>query len=374
MKIKFFSIIIVLAFCACNKKSTIPSDVITPKGFNVAAEFPPNVFARNIIGLVSSPEGVLYICANVDENGIEKGRFFRLASGSKMWQQLGTQEMLGDYINNTVLDNAGNFYYAGDKVYKYSASGWSTFISPTNYGAGGTGGIEMAVSPIGEVYANMLNGAPPYNHSFLKFNGATWTLLGFPPTDPNKVGAFYPREMRCDNNGILYVGTYSKKSQNYIYKYDGDTSWSRLGSADYQLLTGAGIEIDHQNNIYIVGYKASMPNDSAHGDFIAKWDGTTWSEIPFPTGLVNNPDNKYIYTLTTDKNGNLYAAGTLMNNNGKYFIAKWNGTTWSELGAPNPVYLNNWIDLIDCDDQGVIYAAGTFTDSAGHAFVVKYVQ
>ena len=40
---------------------------------------------------------------------------------------------------------------------------------------------------------------------------------------------------------------------------------------------------------------------------------------------------------------------------------------------PDPVYLNNWIDLIDCDDQGVIYAAGHFTDDAGHSFVARYV-
>ena len=40
-----------------------------------------------------------------------------------------------------------------------------------------------------------------------------------------------------------------------------------------------------------------------------------------------------IRTLCTDRADNIYAAGWFTNSSGKYYVAKWNGSTWANWAA-----------------------------------------
>ena len=54
-----------------------------------------------------------------------------------------------------------------------------------------------------------------------------------------------------------------------------------------------------------------------------------WSELGGLNGLGANGT---IYSMCKDAVGNIYAAGTFTNSSGNRYVAKYNGTSWSELG------------------------------------------
>ncbi len=68
----------------------------------------------------------------------------------------------------------------------------------------------------------------------------------------------------------------------------------------------------------------------------------------------------YINSLTTDNSGNLYANRGAMNDSGKYYeyVAKWNGSSWSELGGTNNSHFNWSIECLTTDAKGNLYAGG----------------
>ncbi len=100
---------------------------------------------------------------------------------------------------------------------------------------------------------------------------------------------------------------------------------------------------DPQGNIYAGG---NFSNRNS-GRYIAKWNGSTWSEVG--TGVNTLNVNSSILTITFDPLGNLYAGGYFTNSNDRYFVAKWNGTSWSELGIGGNELNADWpiLSMID---------------------------
>ena len=85
---------------------------------------------------------------------------------------------------------------------------------------------------------------------------------------------------------------------------------------------------------------------------IAKWDGSTWAEVGGGTsGRVN--------ALIFDPLGNLYAAGSFTSPAGR--IAKWDGSAWSALGSG----LSNTARALVLDGSGNLYAGGSFASASG---------
>ena len=116
-------------------------------------------------------------------------------------------------------------------------------------------------------------------------------------------------------------------------------------------------------------------NDS-NKDYVAKWDGISWSELGSGSNALNA--NFPITSMCWDRYGNLYAAGlftdtttTITVHTGidseqvhPFYVAKWDGTTWSKLGSgTNSLNANDWIMAICSDVDGNIYATGNFTDT-----------
>jgi hypothetical protein len=91
-----------------------------------------------------------------------------------------------------------------------------------------------------------------------------------------------------------------------------------------------------------------------------------WSEL---TGLNTTQS---IISLCSDFNGNIYAAGSFTNLANKKYVAKFDGTRWSELGGSNSLGANLNIHSLISDSTGNIYAAGSFTNSANNKYVAKF--
>src|ERR1035437_1274287 len=75
-----------------------------------------------------------------------------------------------------------------------------------------------------------------------------------------------------------------------------------------------------------------------------------------------------VYTLTSDRSGNIYAAGGFKNSSGFYYVAKWNGTAWTDIG----MQANNYIRELVSDPASNVYAIGDFTDASNNYYIAKW--
>jgi hypothetical protein len=115
----------------------------------------------------------------------------------------------------------------------------------------------------------------------------------------------------------------------------------------------AALLMDAGDRLYVAGQFTTA--GGAPANYIALWDGTTWS--PLGLGL-----NYYVNGLLFDAAHNLYASGWFTTAGGvpANYIAKWDGATWSPMGSG----LNYVTFSLASDQAGRMYAGGAFT-SAG---------
>jgi trimeric autotransporter adhesin len=146
-----------------------------------------------------------------------------------------------------------------------------------------------------------------------------------------------------------------------IAKWDGN-QWSPLGSGihisnqeihNYFALAVAG------GDLYLGGQFQRVGDVSARN--IARWDGSTWSRLGAGVdGVVN---------ALAVSGGDLYVAGGFRTAGGKTVnnIAKWDGTTWSPVGTGIAGRADSLVVA-----QGDLYAAGWFNlPGAGQAYGIS---
>lgn len=249
------------------------------------------------------------------------------------------------------------------------AQTWSELGTGSNTLAANEYIYGMTSDPSGNIYAAGFFYNASVKRYVAKWDGNTWSELG----GTNALGAndmIYT--LTSDPTGNIYAaGTFQNASgQRYVAKWNG-TSWSQLGTGTNPLNTSNNYPIktltsDPAGNIYAAG---SFTNSSGK-QFVAKWNGSSWSELG--TGSNALAANEEIRCIISDAAGNIYAAGSFTSNNRQY-VAKWNGTSWSPLGTgTNALMINQPILSIACDQAGNIYAAGAFTNSTGKYYVAKW--
>ena len=258
------------------------------------------------------------------------------------------------------------------------AQTWSKLgsgISGTNQYAGGV--YAMCIDSNGYIYAAgdfYVDTIPDTNYAthVFKWNGTSWSELGTGISSPGS-GGTEVYALCADTNGNIYAAGlfYNDSGYYYVAKWNG-SSWSELGGMNTLHANGEilSICIDKYSNIYAAG----TFSDTSGYLYVAKWDGTSWSEIG--TGSNALKANSAINIVFVDTFGNVYAGGTFTDSttdsSGNIYIAKWNGTTWSELGTgivPQYGYLVYEIYSILVDTSGNVYAAGFFFDSSNKCYV-----
>jgi hypothetical protein len=158
----------------------------------------------------------------------------------------------------------------------------------------------------------------------------------------------------ANSNGILYAS-----QNNYVVKWDGN-SWSKLGSVNDSFNGDVRtIAQDKDGNIYAGGEFTNTKGQS----YIAKYNGTIWSEFGILDGTCQFP-NRSIYKIVTDLNGNLYATSNLFKGSG-FYVAKFVGNNVSTMGDTNssPFGYFGSIHDLTVDINGNVYAAGSFSKS-----------
>jgi hypothetical protein len=200
---------------------------------------------------------------------------------------------------------------------------------------GAAGGLSDRLAVGGSfTTAGDSDGASPFSaKGVIAWDGSAWQLLGFgfsarvtamTTFDDGGGPALYIAGGFRHVNGILV---------NRIAKWDG-TAWSSLGTGFGKPISSLAVYDDGLGGgpaLFAGG--SFQPSDGSPGKFIAKWDGNSWSEVG--GGL-----NGQVLALEVFDDGlgggpRLYAGGEFTQAGGSSMsgIARWNGITWSPVGA-----------------------------------------
>lgn len=172
------------------------------------------------------------------------------------------------------------------------------------------------------------------------------------------------------NNKLIVGGNFSAAGGNNIDNiaaWDG-SNWSLLGTGLQSTVTATKKGVTslalYNSDLYAGGsFYASGTTTLIK---IAKWNGSAWSSVASSVRDTIWAQEAHIDALCSF-NGELYAGGTFnkINNIKANHIAKWNGTTWSPLGAGlkgdfGMGYIEGVVNAITVYNNE-IYAAGHFT-------------
>jgi hypothetical protein len=138
-----------------------------------------------------------------------------------------------------------------------------------------------------------------------------------------------------------------------------DANWISMGGIPGADSTVRAALVDGAGNLYIGGDFTIVGDVFAKG--IAKWDGSSWAALG--SGMAGGDGNSppTVYALTLSGN-DVYAGGNFTTAGGSaaYYIAKWNGSSWTALGSG----MNDWVYALTVSGSDV-YAGGGFTTAGG---------
>ena len=289
------------------------------------------------------------------------------------WSELGgTNTSTFNYRINSLATNAsGNIYATGsftndsgnNYVAKWNGSSWVklggingyTFNSPTT---DASGNVYVAVG-----FTNVST-----KQYVAKWNGSSWQELGGANSSTFNGNIF---SLSTDARGNVYAtgGFTNASGNNYVAKWNG-SSWQELGGTNSSTFNNTinSLIADAKGNVFAGGHFTN----SNYKHYVAKWDGSSWQELGGNNSFVSYNLSTYIASLATEASGNVYAAGYFANSSRNIYVAKWDGSNWSEVGSVNRSIFNSTINSLITDTSGNLYAAGYFTNTNGKYFVAKY--
>jgi hypothetical protein len=200
---------------------------------------------------------------------------------------------------------------------------------------------------------------------------ATWDGVQFAP-----LGSGVDGEIRClvTYDGDLIAGGYFEHAGGVaaqgIARWDG-TEWHPLGTGVYNAFSGGPGDVWDmvvwQGDLYAVGGFTHAGDTEV--SYIARWDGSTWSDVGGgismigggPTGLrgVDVHEGDLVIVGALD-----FAGGVEANN-----VAIWDGVSWSRVGSgPDPyddLFGERQAALSVASYKGLLYVGADFSEAVG---------
>jgi uncharacterized protein (TIGR03437 family) len=274
--------------------------------------------------------------SGVNQNGVN-GDVSALAIGG------GFVYVGGDF--NTARNSGSNTFSVGS-VARWNGSSWSTL------GSGGSATGNGVSSPgLAQVYAIATSGSDVY-----------------------VAGSF----TRANNSNSSNIST------NCIARWNSGTGlWSALGGGSGAGANGVNGDVlalaVSGSDLYIGGNFTSVYNNLNAGiavGHIARWNGASWATLGTGTGTAGNGVAGTVFALAVGQ-GFLYAGGDFTaayNGSGGGIgassvsancIARWNGSSWSAMGASSGSTGNGMNAQVSAiaTSSGDAYAGGEFTNA-----------
>ena len=258
------------------------------------------------------------------------------------WSNVGeafnsTVEALAVYDdgNGPALYAAGSFTSIGaasiQRFAKWNGSTWSA--PPGGTFNQGPNNLYVSDAPTGQprLYASgpfsTIGGNPV--ERLVAYDGVSWTSISGAPYSPTTV-----RVVEFDDPNTPASDLFVSAGVSGIYRFDG-TSMVNVAPGGVNNAVYALAAFDDGNGPALyAGGEFSMIN-GVSAKRIAKWDGSTWSEVG---GGLSSPSQHLVRNLCVWDDGNGLAlhvggmfetAGTVAALN----IARWSGSAWSALGS-----------------------------------------
>jgi len=191
-------------------------------------------------------------------------------------------------------------------------------------------------------------------------------------TDDSILETIIINTMIIDSSNNLYIGCTQSATIGLIYKYNltSGIAWSLFANTNGSIYT---LNLDNAQHLYIGGTFTTVNGTNGYNN-VAKWDGTTWSNMN--SGLTYNGGGNIpiVKTLSFDNNGILYAGGNFNRPNGISNIAKYVSGAWTNVGTGTSGATNDIVNVIIFDSSNDAYIGGHFTKAGGinaHS-IVKY--
>lgn len=175
--------------------------------------------------------------------------------------------------------------------------------------------------------------------------------------------------LNADNPGVLYAGgpftnAGGKANADFLAKWDGAT-WSAVsGSAR---LNGAVDTIAYHAGHVYVGGEFTNAGGNPDIDFLAEWTGSAWTSPCVSTG-PNPPITAQVAALQIIGN-TLYVGGAFQNGAdiaaADFLVACDLTTGAAHSTVPNDGDVNSGVYALSADSNGTLYAGGGFINLAG---------
>ena len=146
----------------------------------------------------------------------------------------------------------------------------------------------------------------------------------------------------------------------------GDERWQNGFGLPNGVNGPVQVVVQAGTDMYIAG--SFIVAGSLMTNHVAKWNGTTWSTLGAGIGDEGS-STAVVYALAVAANGDVYAGGEFTRAGGAAAtnVARWNGTAWSSLGTGTSNGVNGRVSALAVTSSGDVYVGGYFTQAGGTA-------
>ena len=338
----------------------------------------------NLVGGASAISGLSPFVSTIVISGTDVyvGGFFISAGGmpganniarwdgtNNTWNTVGGMSAINNFVNTIAISGTevyvgGNFTDAGgvsgaDYIARWNGTTWSGLLSGT-FGISNTV-IAIALSGadvyVGGVFANA--GGVSGAGGIARWNSAnnTWNLVGA----ANAINAAV-QDIQFSGSSVYIGGAFTNAGGNnandYLTRWTG-SAFVPLGSQTAGPLGGHVVSVVVSGTDVYVGGVFTNAGNVPGANYVAKWNGATWSAVG-AANAINGP----VYTIALSGT-DVFVGGAFTNAggvSGANNIARWNGSTWNAVG-PTPS-ITGTVATIALSGTDV-FVGGFFTNAGG---------
>jgi hypothetical protein len=275
----------------------------------------------------------------------------------------------GSYLADVVALAPDNVWAAGYQftstartlVMRWDGIQWTVIPTPNQGPSTNELRAIAAVAP-DDIWAA---GNTPGSHNTvtMHWDGTAWTVV---PSLANDFANYYViRDMvAISTNDIWIVGYWYPESgshRTFTLHWNG-TSWTRIdppqpGNYHRRLY---GVAAVSSNEVWAVG-QYSSDLGATYQTLVMKWNGTSWSQVPSPSGSPAGYSILYGVTVGTD--GELWAVGKYhVQNNPTWpahtLVLRWVDGAWHEASSPDGSRYNTELYGVTTTLSGDIWSVG----------------
>jgi hypothetical protein len=208
---------------------------------------------------------------------------------------------------------------------------------------------------------------------FARWDGIDWSPIGDPSGCWGAGGAFAVAVFDDGAGAALYAGGVSVDAQGIgrpmVAKWDGST-WSEIGTlsnpAPHTQVNALAVYDDGSG----AGLYATGGFDTADGsqvDHIAKWTGSVWLPLAGSSGTGLEHAAQALETYDDGTGNALYVGGYFSSAGGVTVnsLARWDGAEWTAISDPLGLGTYDSVKALEVWDDGsgeALYVGGTFND------------